>query len=84
MITSLYDTLLAAAPKRVTRFDIADQIDEVLDSARINANDTIYIEKAAPESEWNLIFKGTIESILAFGDYSAEVKAWFAAQGIRY
>lgn len=74
--------------------DLGHGVDNVLDRARINAEQTVYVEKSAPESDFGQIAMSTIELCLACdeeelrGEYwnasPDEIRAWFKAQGVRY
>jgi hypothetical protein len=59
------------------------QIMEILSLAYDNAYDTVRVEKAAPPSQWDVIFVGTIQSQLSQG-VNRHIKAWFATRGITY
>ena len=73
--------------------DLGRGVDNVLDRARINADDTIHVEKSAPESQYDSIAMDTIESCLACdedalrGDYwnatPNQIRAWFRRHGVR-
>lgn len=54
----------------------------LLMSAADNAGLTVNIEKAAPVSEWNSIFIGSLESLLCTGEQSPAVVAWFKSHNI--
>lgn len=61
---------------------LGHRVDEVLDSARVNADDTVYLEKEADASEWDSIAVGTLSSILADSKDKAVIR-WFERQGVR-
>lgn len=61
---------------------VRDEVDEALDSARINADDTIHQEKAAPESEWENLAHGSLQSHLSFASISPAAVEWFKKQGV--
>lgn len=77
-----YTALLADCSKIKSR-DNRRAVDEILDSARINANDTVRDEHL-PESEWDRRFVGTLEGILADGGHTHHVVAFFTARGITF
>lgn len=78
-----YDALLADCAKLSSR-DNRRAIDLIIDEAMDNANYTIDVEKAAPREDWDRLFVGTIASLLACGDYNANVRKFFAARGISF
>jgi hypothetical protein len=59
------------------------QVLEILGNAFDNAYDTIRVEKAAPASDWDALFVGTLQSQLSQG-VNRHIKAWFASRGITY
>ncbi len=59
------------------------QVLEIIGNAFDNAYDTVTIEKAAPASDWDVIFVGTIQSQLSQG-VNRHIKTWFANRGITY
>lgn len=63
---------------------LGDRLDDVLDRARVNADDTCYVEKSAPVEEYGRIALDSIACILSERDTDRDVIAWFAAQGVRY
>jgi hypothetical protein len=76
---SLYE-LAQLIADRTTR----DTVENLLDSGRVNADDTVYAEKAVPESEWFDMVKGSVTGLMACDEPTPEVVAWFAAHGITY
>ena len=54
----------------------------LLMSAADNAGPTVNIEKAAPVSEWNNIFIGSLETLLCTGEQSPAVVVWFKSHNI--
>lgn len=68
---------------KIERGNLADRINDVLDRARINADDTCYKEKAQPESEYDRIAVDTIREILSYSN-DIEVQGWFKSVGIDY
>lgn len=64
---------------------LADRVSAVLDSARVNADDTVYLEKAAPEADYNVIAIESIRSLLSDREYSNDKRlvTWFAQRGIQ-
>ena len=82
MTTKIYETLLNDC-KKITSRENQSLVDYIIDSARINADDTI-IEGNAPESEWDRLFIGTIGSQLSTGEYNHHVVKFFTKRGINY
>ena len=62
---------------------IVNRLDNLLDQARINADDTIYVEKAADPKKWDKIALMSLESLLAYST-DLEVQAWFKKNGVRW
>ena len=55
----------------------------ILDNAADNAAQTIYNEKAAPVTDWNRIFVGSIECLLSSGgENTTAVINWFKNRNI--
>lgn len=67
---------LDEAAEKIEDRELRYAIQDVIDDARINANDTIDVEKAAKGNEWDSIFRGSIETLLSDGK-SPEVRAFF-------
>ena len=63
---------------------LRDEIDGAIWGAYVNANDTVYTDKAIPENEWASCFKSSLEGVLACGELSAEAKQWFASKGVTW
>jgi hypothetical protein len=78
---NLYAKLNAQADAEGLAFD--SDILYTIDAARVNADDTVYLEKAAPESDWDGIFEGSLMGLLSDRDVNPDTLRWFAAQGIR-
>jgi hypothetical protein len=74
--------------------DMGHAVDDVLDRARINADDTIYVEKSRPETDYDEIAYGSIAGFLCGsddelrGDYwktsPNQIRAWFKRHGYRW
>jgi hypothetical protein len=63
--------------------DLADRVKLMIDNAELNANDTIYVDKAAPEQQFDTIALATLESNLCYcGDF--DVCEWFAQNDVRF
>jgi hypothetical protein len=82
MDTKSYETLLADC-KKITSQKNRYLVDYVIDSARINADDTI-LEGNATESDWERLFIGTIGSQLSTGEYNRHVVGFFIKRGVEY
>lgn len=77
-----YDTLLADCRKIESRIN-RDAVDEIIDSARINANDTVRDEKLSL-NDWDSMFTATLASILSEGGRNHHVVAFFTKRGITF
>lgn len=74
--------------------DIGHAVDDVLDRARINADDTIYVEKARPEADYDEIAYGSIADLLCGSDDTLrgeywkatpnQIRAWFRRAGYKF
>lgn len=74
--------LKAAAAKLGTQYNtLGYRVDALLDSARVNADDTVYLEKAAPESDYDRIALDTVMMELSYCTDKAVIR-WFAKRGI--
>lgn len=71
------------AKMEIERGNLADRLDDVLDRARGNADDTVYLEKTVPVTEYDAIGLATVGEILSYST-DQEVCAWFAAQGVTW
>jgi hypothetical protein len=77
-----YDKLLADCSKIESR-DNRLAVDEIIDSARINANDTVRDEKL-PLADWDRFFTATLASILSEGGHNHHAVAFFTKRGITF
>lgn len=69
-------------------------VGDILDRARINADDTVYVEKSAEPDQWDQIAMGTLEMILTYSDADLlngyenvsadEARDWFASRGVKF
>jgi len=71
---------LAAQLGDIRAGNLADRVDDVLDNARINADDTL---RANPAENHSAIALATVGCLLSCSNDN-EVCAWFQAQGITY
>jgi len=63
--------------------DLADRVKMMIDNAELNANDTIHVDKAAPETEFDAIALASLESNLCYcSDF--DVCEWFAQNDVRF
>jgi len=62
---------------------LSHRVGYLIDSARINADDTIYTDKAAPEAQHGKIAVSSLEMLLC-SCTDEEVCAWFRKQGFRW
>jgi len=63
---------------------LADRVDDVLDRARINADDTCYIEKTLPVAEYDQVALDSVACILSERETDEDVRAWFETQGVKW
>lgn len=63
---------------KVNSRDNRDTISYLIDSGRVNANETVYVEKAVGEDEYDRIVRGSISSLLACEKFNRHVHAFFA------
>lgn len=77
-----YDALNADASKIKSR-DNRNAVDAIIDSARINANDTVRDERL-PLSAWDNMFTNTLASILSDAGHNRHVVAFFTTRGITF
>jgi hypothetical protein len=62
---------------------VNQRISAILASAELNAHDTIYVEKAATEDQFDAIALATLEGILCFCE-DFEVCQWFAENDVKW
>jgi hypothetical protein len=62
---------------------INHRISAILASAELNAHDTIYVEKAATEDQFDAIALASLESNLCFCE-DFEVCQWFAENDVKW
>ncbi len=67
----------------VAQGSVLDRVDNVLDNARINADDSVYGDKSATEDQYEQIFVASIQCILSSQNDKAVAK-WFAKNGVTY
>lgn len=62
----------------------SDEIRGIVNNAVVNAEDTIYVEKAACSSQFERLVVATIAEQLACNTYSTSTIRWFTTRGIRF
>jgi len=77
-----YDKLIADCSNIESRSNRL-AVDEIIDSARINANDTVRDEKL-DLAEWDRLFTATLAGILSEGGRNHHVVAFFTKRGITF
>ena len=82
--TKLYRDMTMAADGIKPR-SILETVRDIVCGAYDNANETVYVEHAVPEEDWDAIFKGTMVDYLSNNepDYTEVVHAWFANFGVK-
>lgn len=79
-LQAAWDAELGAPEHRALRTEISD----IIESGRVNADDTVHVERAAPVSEWESIFIGTVQGALSYSGNSARCIAWFKSHGVTF
>lgn len=82
MITERYKVLSADAARLKTKA-LRDTAENLIESGRVNADETVHVEKAATEEQWDTIFEGSIGSLLSTGEYGRPALNWFNKRSIR-
>jgi hypothetical protein len=79
----LYEKMSADSELIADR-DLKMQVWSVIDSAKYNADETIYAERAAPENEWERLFKGSMVDILSSSNRTdlAPLLKWLFSYGV--
>lgn len=72
-----------ASKMEIVHGNLADRLDDVLDRARINADDTCHVEKTQPVDQYDYIALNTVSEILSYLD-DKEVCDWFAANNVTW
>jgi hypothetical protein len=67
----------------IVQGNLAARLDYILESARIDADDTRYVEKVAPVEDYDRIVLASVAEILRHSD-DAEARQWFAAHGVKW
>lgn len=80
-MTTTYHALCKDAGK-LRGAELRADVEQLIDSAYTNANDTIYVEKAAHSKEWDRIFTGSLGGLLTERGVDPRTIAWFAKRGI--
>jgi len=62
-----------------------DEIDYMIDTARVNADDTTVVEKSLSVDKWEQVFMDSLEMACAYAsNEQQEAVKWFVAQGVRF
>lgn len=80
-MTSLYDNLQSQIDALGYGNALGRRLDNILDEARANADETVYVEKTT--SEWHTVLIASLESLLCYCD-DKELSAWFASRGVTF
>lgn len=61
-------------------------VESVIDAGWVNANDTIFLEKVRPITDWDSLFVASMQSALSDRDRekNRHVDAWFEKRGIKF
>lgn len=73
-----------ALQKSAQEDDATEEVRSLIDSAYINAHETVHVEKAIPAVDEDAFALRSLESLLCETDVSAETQAWFVAHGVRW
>lgn len=71
----------AAEPLGTMRGTLGDAVDDILDKARINADDTVFVEKSS--EDWDAMAMASLEGILSVSTDPAACD-WFRNAGVRW
>lgn len=63
--------------------DLADRVKYMIDCAELNAHETIHLDKAATEDQFDTLALGTLESNLCYSE-DHDVCAWFAKNDVAF
>ena len=74
---TLYNTLIAECESNAP-----DGVNDLIESGHLNADETIYVEKAATPGEWADLFVGSLQCLLTGGEATPAVVAWFKKNGV--
>jgi hypothetical protein len=74
-----FDQLRAAARK----LPHTSEVHNILDSAEVNANDTVYTDKSATQAEWDQIALASIACLFDSGTKPTTLR-WFKQRGYRW
>jgi hypothetical protein len=79
-----FDEIKAKAAKLGTGSKLGMEVDYILDCARVNADDTCYVEKEAPASDYNRIAVETLRDTLSSRETDKAAAAWFKRVGFQW
>lgn len=78
------DAKLLQAARRIQSPANRQTVVHLITVGMVNARDTIFVEQAAPASDWNRLVTGTIGTELAHNTYDKHVVKWFAKNGVTF
>jgi hypothetical protein len=79
-----FEEIKAKAAKLGTATKLGGEVDYILDSARVNADDTCYVEKSAPAADYDRIAVDTLRDILSASETNKTAAAWFKRVGFQW
>ena len=82
-MTITFEQLQEKAAMMIKHGKLADRVDNVLDLARINADDTIYVENVRPVIEYDQTALNTLAMILSHSR-DEQVQGWFRLVGFSW
>lgn len=63
---------------------LRDEVNYMLDMARVNADDTCYVEKSRPAEDHETVMMDTLEFACTTSDAYGPAVAWFEANGVKF
>ena len=84
MIHDARYTDLSKAAAKIRSAQLRDAVEAVIDNGWVNANDTVFTEKARAVADWDYLFVSTIQFTLSNMDRNRHVDAWFAKNSITF
>lgn len=67
------------------RNEVACEVINMVDCARVNADDTCFVEKSRPDTEYHQIAMDSLEMQLAYAsENQTAAVAWFVSQGVKF
>ena len=78
-------TELNKAAAKIRSANLRDAVLLLIDGGWGNANDTVFLEKTRPISDWGSVFFDSVQCLLSYQEEpNRHVNAWFAKHGITF